>query len=63
MANGNWKLKEGTDLDIDEVAKIACALKSLAVYTAAACEDDENPQELKDTVEDGLAAIDRMFDY
>lgn len=59
----NWKLKDGAKLDIDEVAKIACALKSLSVYTAAICEQDDSPQELEATVQEGLDAIDRLFDY
>lgn len=63
MAEQNWKLKEGIDLDVDEVAKIACALKSLAVYDAMACAEDDNPEELKQIVEQGLEAIDRLFDY
>ena len=63
MAEQNWKLKEGADLNVDEVAKIACALKSLAIYDAMACEKDDNPEELKQIVEQGLEAIDRLFDY
>jgi hypothetical protein len=63
MEENNWKLKEGVSLDLDEVARIACALKSLAVYTAMACDKDDNPQELRVIVEEGLDAIERLFDY
>lgn len=59
----NWKLKEGVQLDIDEVAKIACALKSLSVYTSMLCEQEDSPAELESTVQEGLDAIDRLFDY
>lgn len=63
MADSNWKLKAGATLDIEEVAKIACALKSLSVYTSLACDEESNPDELKEIVETGLAAMERLFDY
>jgi hypothetical protein len=59
----HWKLKQGVELNLEDVAKIACALKSLSVYAAVACEEDDNPKELEETVQEGLAAIDRIFDY
>lgn len=62
MTDKLWKLKEGASLDVDEVAKIACALKSLSVYTAMACDSDENPEELKQLVDEGLQAIDKLFE-
>lgn len=64
MSNGaHWKLKDGAEITTDDVAKIACALKSLSVYTAVACEEDENPKELEETVREGLAVIERIFEY
>ena len=62
MADQNWKLKSNAKLDAEEVAKIACALKSLAAYTAIACAEDENPDELKDVVQEGLDAIENIFE-
>lgn len=62
MADVEIKLKEGATLDVNEVAKIACALKSLAVYTAMACEQDESPDELKELVEEGMDAVHRLFE-
>ncbi len=62
-ANSKMQLKPDVTLQPDEVAKIACALKSLAVYTALACEHDDDPEELHDLVGEGLEAIDRLFDY
>ena len=44
-----------------DVAKIACALKSLSVYTVEALEDDDIPESLKNTVDDGVEAIQRIF--
>lgn len=61
MAGEHWKLKQGQP-NVEDVAKIACALKSLAVYTQAACEEDDNPRELEQTVQEGLDAIERIFD-
>lgn len=63
MSGEHWKLKEGAELNIEDVAKIACALKSLSVYTQAACEEDDNPKELEETVQQGLDAMERIFDY
>ena len=62
MAEENWKVKEGVTLSAEEVAKIACALKSLAVYTAMACEHEDDPAELNTIVQEGLDAIERLFD-
>ena len=44
MSDKTWKLKEGVTLEAEEVAKIACALKSLAIYTSLACENEDNPK-------------------
>ena len=61
MAGEEWKLKQ-EQINIEDVAKIACALKSLAVYAQAACEEDDNPAELEQTVNEGLEAIERIFE-
>ena len=57
------RLKPGVEPAEEDLAKIACALKSLAVYTALACEHDDDPEELEQLVDQGLDAIDRLFDY
>ncbi|MEA1889081.1 MAG: hypothetical protein U9N50_04790 [Pseudomonadota bacterium] len=65
MTEKMWKLKEGVNLDADvaeEVAKIACALKSLAIYTALACDHEDDPKELQETVDEGVKAMDKLFD-
>ncbi len=62
MGNEMWKLKEGVKLEAEEVAKIACALKSLAIYTALACDNDDDPDELKEVVDEGLEAINNIFE-
>ncbi len=62
MAAEHWKLKPGAQLDPNEVAKIACALKSLAVYTSMVCEQDGNPDDLKRLVEEGLEAMEQIFE-
>lgn len=66
MTEKMWKIKEGVNLDADvadEVAKIACALKSLAIYTAMACENEDDPKELRDVVDEGMAAMNKLFDH
>ena len=60
------KLKDGVNMDEDvaeEVAKIACGLKSLAIYTALACENEDNPKELQEVVDEGVEAMNRLFDH
>ncbi|MCK5394779.1 MAG: hypothetical protein KAJ32_02245 [Gammaproteobacteria bacterium] len=66
MTEKMWKVKEGVKLDdetAEEVAKIACALKSLAIYTALACENEDNPKELQEVVDAGVDAMNRLFDH
>jgi len=66
MTEKLWKVKEGVKLEEDvaeEVAKIACALKSLAIYTAMACENDDDPKELRDLVDEGMTAMNKLFDH
>ncbi len=63
MSDKMWKLKEGVTLEAEEVAKIACALKSLAIYTALACENDDDPEELKEVVDEGITAMNKFFDH
>jgi len=66
MSEKMWKVKEGVKLEADvaeEVAKIACALKSLAIYTAMACENEDDPEELRELVDEGMSAMDKLFDH
>jgi hypothetical protein len=59
-----WKLREGVKMDdatADEVAKIACALKSLSAYTSLAMESEDAPEDLQAIVDEGLEAMTRIF--
>jgi hypothetical protein len=59
-----WKLKEGVNLDAAtacDVAKIACALKSLSIYTRLAMESEDAPEDLQTIVDEGLEAMTRIF--
>jgi len=49
-------------LDLSDVATIAMSLKSLAAYSMLACEHDDEPSELQDIVDEGLAAVHKIFD-
>lgn len=55
------RLREGVELNLPDVEKIAIGLKSLAVYTMLAYEHDDDPQDLDEVVQEGLDAIDRLF--
>jgi hypothetical protein len=57
-----WKVKEGVTIEAEDVARIACALKSLSVYTSMACDSDDNPEELQHLVDEGMAAIEKIFE-
>lgn len=60
--NDECTLRANATLNLDDVAKIAMGLKTLAAYSMLAYEHDDDPEELTETVEEGLAAIDRLFD-
>ena len=60
----NWQLQPGVNISpelADEVAKVACALKSLSAYTTLAMEREDCPEELQQIVDDGLEAMARIF--
>jgi hypothetical protein len=60
----NWKLHEGIKMDdatASEVAKIACALKSLSAYTSLAMESEDAPEDLQTIVDEGLDAMTKIF--
>ena len=62
----NWKLQPGVDIApelADEVARIACALKSLSAYTTFAMEREDCPEDLQQIVQDGLDAMVRIFEW
>ena len=59
-----WKLQESVKMDevtAGEVAKIACALKSLSAYTSMAMESEDAPEDLQVIVDEGLDAMARIF--
>ncbi|HEY0721987.1 MAG TPA: hypothetical protein VGE50_12125 [Gammaproteobacteria bacterium] len=63
MDNTDWTLHSHITLDDKvacDVAKIACALKSLSVYTIEALEDNAS-EDLNIIVDEGIAAIRRIF--
>ncbi len=62
MTDNNWKLKDSAELTADNVAKIACALKSLSAYTTLACAEEDSPEDLEDLVKEGMDAIEKIFE-
>jgi hypothetical protein len=62
--NQQWQLQRGVKMSDEaaaEVAKMACALKSLAVFTALVLEQDDCPADLQQMVDEGLASINKLF--
>jgi hypothetical protein len=60
----DWQLQRGVKMSEDtamEVAKIACAMKSLSVYTALVLDQDDCPADLQKTIDEGISAIDKLF--
>ncbi len=55
------RLRDGAELNLPDVEKIALALKSLATYSMLAYEHEDDPHDLDEVVQDGLDAIDRLF--
>lgn len=62
MTDTNWKLKEGIKLDVEDVAKIACALKSLSAYTTLVCAEEDSPEDLEQIVQEGMDAMEKLFE-
>ncbi len=62
MTDENWKLKDGAELNVDDVAKIACALKSLSAYTTLVCAEEDSPEDLEQIVKEGMEAMEKMFE-
>ncbi len=56
------ELKNNAELTLAEVSKIALALKSLATYSMLAYDHEDDPEELQKIVDDGLDAVDRLFE-
>lgn len=64
MSDPNWQLQPGvkmTTATAADVAKIACALKSLSVYASLVIEREDCPEDLQQTVDEGVAAIGKIF--
>ncbi|MDD5248766.1 MAG: hypothetical protein PHY45_07265 [Rhodocyclaceae bacterium] len=64
MADNNWQLQPGVQIAPEaaaEVAKIACALKSLSVYAGLVIEREDCPADLQKIVDDGVKAIGKIF--
>lgn len=64
--NMNWKLKPGVNMPaelVDDVARIACALKSQSAYTTLALEREDCPEDVQKIVQDGLDAVVRVVEW
>jgi hypothetical protein len=66
MSEPDLKLKPGIKMDEDtavQVAKIACALKALSLYTTLVIPREDCPEEIARSVEDGTAAMQKLFTW
>lgn len=64
MGKEPWSLQPDVKMDeklASDVAKIACALQSLSVFTSQALEEGDEPESLKEIVDEGMAAMKRIF--
>lgn len=59
--NEDCTLRKGVELNVEDVSKIAVALKSLSAYSMLAYEHDDDPEELDKLVQEGLSAVERLF--
>ncbi len=60
----SWRLQPGikiNDATAEDVAKIALALKSLSLYAALVIDREDCPDDLQRVVDEGVAAIDKVF--
>jgi hypothetical protein len=60
----DWRLQPGVRIDdatAAEVAKIACALKSLSLYASLVLEKEDCPEDLQQVVDEGVTAIHKIF--
>jgi hypothetical protein len=49
MTEKTWKLNEGVNLDAD-------------VYTALVCDHENDPEELQEVVDEGVKAMEKLFE-
>lgn len=59
-----WRLQPGVKIDdatAEEIAKIACALKSLSLYATLVLEQEDCPDDLQEVVDEGVVAIGKIF--
>lgn len=64
MDKNSWSLQPDIKMDeqlASDVAKIACALQSLSVYTSQHLDEDEAPEMLRTIVDEGMEAMKRIF--
>ncbi|MBU0753467.1 MAG: hypothetical protein KJ787_15310 [Gammaproteobacteria bacterium] len=62
--SNDWQLQPGIQMSAEtagEVAKIACALKSLSAYATLMLEQEDDSDELQQMVQSGMEAMNRIF--
>jgi hypothetical protein len=62
MDNVDMKLKEGVVLSDKGVSDMAVALRSIGFYIYSVCGDEEHPEDLREALNDGIEAVNRLFE-
>lgn len=61
-----WNVKKGVVMDEEttkQVVKMACALQSLSAYSSMAYEHEDAPEDLEGIVDEGLEAMQNIFEW
>lgn len=61
MNTVDMPLRDDVQLKEEDVATLASAFKALAFHAALACDRDEEPEGLQDSVNAGLEVVDKLF--
>ena len=64
MDSNLWELRPGVEMShdtLESVAQMACALKSLSAYTDMVLDSEDCPDDLQRIVDEGVAAISKIF--
>jgi len=62
MDNIDMKLKEGVVLNKKDVSDMACALRSIGIYFYSVCSDQDHPEQLHEVLNEGIDAVNRLFE-
>ena len=62
MENIDMKLKVGVVLSDKDMSDMGSALRAIGFYFYSVCGDEEHPQELREVLNDGIEAVNRLLE-